>query len=147
MIYSRPFIDKTLNQKDNMKKINDWDYYTNKTFRRYIYYIPLCTHIFNDTNTDIKNQMPFFFGLKYIYIYFIKRNKLDKESRDKILKYLYKTVSNLQHPKQLGKALRNNLKGCWRYRVDKFRIICELQEGKLVVLVVKVAQRDVVYED
>jgi mRNA interferase RelE/StbE len=74
-------------------------------------------------------------------------DKLDKESRDKILKYLYKTVSNLQHPNQLGKALRNNLKGCWRYRVNKFRIICELQEGELIVLVLKVAQRDIVYED
>ena len=81
MIYSRPFIDKTLNQKDNLKKINDWNYYTNKTFKHYIYYIPLCTQIFNDTNTDIKNQTPSFFGLKYIYLYFIKRNKLDKQSQ------------------------------------------------------------------
>ena len=81
MIYSRPFIDKTLNQKDNLKKINDWNYYTNKTFKHYIYYIPLCTQLFNDTDTDIKNQMPSFFGLKYIYLYFIKSNKLDKQSQ------------------------------------------------------------------
>ena len=74
-------------------------------------------------------------------------DKLDKESRDKILNYLYKTVSNLHHPNQLGKALRYDLKGYWRYRVDKFRIICKLEEDKLVVLVVKIAQRDVVYED
>ena len=81
MIYSRPFIDKTLNQKDNLKKINDWNYYTNKTFKHYIYYIPLCTQLFNDTDTDIKNQMPSFFGLKYIYLYFIKSNKLDNQSQ------------------------------------------------------------------
>ena len=81
MIYSRPFIDKTLNQKENVKKIHDWNYYTNKTFKHYIYYIPLCTQLFNDTDTDIKNQMPSFFGLKYIYLYFIKSNKLDKQSQ------------------------------------------------------------------
>jgi len=81
MIYSRPFIDKTLNQKENVKKIHDWDYYTNKTFKRYIYYIPLCTQLFNDSNTDIKNEMPSFFGLKDMYLYFIKRNKLDKQSQ------------------------------------------------------------------
>jgi len=47
----------------------------------------------------------------------------------------------------LGKALRGNKKGLWRYRVDKFRIICKLEEDKLVILVVKIAKRDVVYED
>lgn len=73
--------------------------------------------------------------------------KLDEESRNAILKYLYKTVLCLQHPKQLGKVLRYNLKGCWRYRVNKFRIVCELHEDKLIVLVVKIAKRDVVYED
>lgn len=81
MIYSRPFIDRTLNQKDSLKKINDWDYYTNKTFKRYIYYIPLCTQLFNDTNIENPNNMPSFFGLKYIYLYFIKQNKLDKQSQ------------------------------------------------------------------
>lgn len=79
MIYSRPFIDKTLNQKENIKNIHDWNYYTNKTFKHYIYYIPLCTQLFN--NTIIENQIPFFFGLKYIYLYFIKWNKLDKQSQ------------------------------------------------------------------
>jgi mRNA interferase RelE/StbE len=40
-----------------------------------------------------------------------------------------------------------NKKGLWRYRLDKFRIICKLEEDKLVVLVVAVAKRDVIYED
>lgn len=46
-----------------------------------------------------------------------------------------------------GKALRNNKKGLWRYRVDKFRIICKLEEEKLIILVIAIAKRDVVYED
>ena len=58
-------------------------YYTNKTFKHYIYYIPLCTKLFNDTDTNIKNEnnKSSFFGLKYIYLYFIKSNKLDKQSQ------------------------------------------------------------------
>ena len=61
--------------------------------------------------------------------------------------YLNKDVLNLEHPKVFGKALRNNKKGLWRYRVDKFRIICKLEEDKLIILVVAVAKRDIVYED
>ncbi len=74
-------------------------------------------------------------------------NKLDKKSQQEIQNYLNEIVLNLQHPKQLGKVLRYNLKGYWRYRVNKFRIVCELHEDKLIVLVVKIAKRDVVYDD
>ena len=60
---------------------------------------------------------------------------------------MYTRVLGLEHPKLFGKALRNNKKGLWRYRVDKFRIICKLEEDKLIILVVAIAKRDVVYED
>jgi mRNA interferase RelE/StbE len=73
--------------------------------------------------------------------------KLDKYSQQLIRNYLKDKVLNLEHPKMLGKALKHSLKGCWRYRVDKFRIVCDLQENRLIVLVVKIAKRDVVYED
>jgi mRNA interferase RelE/StbE len=73
--------------------------------------------------------------------------KLDKYAQQLIRNYLKDKVLKLEHPKLLGKALKYNLKGCWRYRVDKFRIICDLQENKLVVLIVKIAKRDVIYED
>jgi mRNA interferase RelE/StbE len=53
----------------------------------------------------------------------------------------------LEHPKLSGKALGANKKGLWRYRMDKFRIICKLEEEALVILVIKIAKRDVVYSD
>ena len=74
-------------------------------------------------------------------------DKLDKQSQKKVQSYLNKDVLNLEHPKVFGKALRNNKKGLWSYRVDKFRIICKLEEDKLIILVVAVAKRDIVYED
>jgi mRNA interferase RelE/StbE len=72
-------------------------------------------------------------------------NKLDKQSQQEIQSYLNERVLKLEHPKQSGKALTNNYKGLWRYRVDKFRILCCIQEDKLIVLVIKIAKRDVVY--
>ena len=73
--------------------------------------------------------------------------KLDKESQKLLQTYLNKRISKLDHPKLSGKALTADKKGYWRYRVDKFRIICKLEEKILTILVVKIAKRDVVYED
>ena len=74
-------------------------------------------------------------------------SKLSREQQSLIRSYLYTRILKLKHPKESGKALMGNKRGLWRYRVDKFRIICKLEEDKLVVLVVAVAKRDVVYED
>ena len=74
-------------------------------------------------------------------------SKLSHQQQSLIRSYLYTKVLGLEHPKLFGKALRNNKKGLWRYRVDKFRIICKLEEDKLIILVVAIPKRDVVYED
>ena len=73
--------------------------------------------------------------------------KLSHQSQSLIRNFLYTRILELNHPKQSGKALSANKKGYWRYRVDKFRIICKLEESKLVILIVKIAKRDVVYEN
>jgi len=73
--------------------------------------------------------------------------KLDKQSADAIERYLDNRVLKASHPKDLGKALALNYKGLWRYRVEKFRIICRIEDHKLVVLVVKIGSRDEVYDD
>ncbi len=74
-------------------------------------------------------------------------SKLNKDSQKLIQNYLNKIVLELNHPKDIGKILRHNLKGCWRYRVDKFRIICKIQEDKLIILVIKIGKRDEIYKD
>lgn len=73
--------------------------------------------------------------------------KLDHQTQYLIKNFLHTRILTLDHPKQSGKALSNNKKGYWRYRVDKFRIICKIEDDKLVVLIVKIAKRDVLYED
>jgi len=72
-------------------------------------------------------------------------SKLDYDSNKIIKNYLNNKILKFEHPKQLGKALRNNLKGLWRYRIDKFRIICKIQDDKLIVLVIKIGKRDEYY--
>ena len=72
--------------------------------------------------------------------------KLDKHSQREIQSYLNERILKLEHPKLSGKPLINDLKGFWRYRVDKFRIICKIQEDKLIILVIKIGKRQGVYE-
>jgi mRNA interferase RelE/StbE len=46
----------------------------------------------------------------------------------------------------LGRSLKGNKQGLWRYRVGNYRIICEILDTQMVVLVVKVGSRQSVYD-
>jgi len=71
--------------------------------------------------------------------------KLPKHSQKEIQNYFNETILKLEDPKLAGKALSHRLKGFWRYRLDKYRIICKLQRNKLTILVIKIAKRDEIY--
>ena len=71
--------------------------------------------------------------------------KLDKSDARRILDYMDGRVSHLENARTLGKALRGPLGEFWRYRVGQFRVICELQDKCLRVLVVRVGDRKEVY--
>jgi mRNA interferase RelE/StbE len=51
----------------------------------------------------------------------------------------------LQSPRQFGKALRGDLGEFWRCRVGDYRVLCQINDGELIVLVVKVGNRSDIY--
>ena len=69
--------------------------------------------------------------------------KIPSKFHTKILKFLETILDN---PKNKGKSLTGNLSGYWRYRVGDYRIICELQDQVLIVLVVKIGHRKNIYD-
>ncbi len=71
-------------------------------------------------------------------------SKADKQTQVKILKYLKKAA---QSPRSFGKALTGGLRGLWRYRIEDYRVICELRDQKLVVLVIDIGHRSAVYKN
>ena len=73
--------------------------------------------------------------------------KLDRGIQREILDYMDTRVAIAEHPRKCGKPLRASKFGLWRYRVRDYRIICELQENRLLVLVVAVGHRSTVYND
>jgi mRNA interferase RelE/StbE len=71
--------------------------------------------------------------------------KIDKQTARTIVNYMGDSISVLEDPRQQGKALKGPLGGLWRYQVGDFRIICDIQDGDLCILVVKIGNRRDVY--
>jgi mRNA interferase RelE/StbE len=71
--------------------------------------------------------------------------KLDKSSARRILDYLDQRIAPLDDARSIGKALGGPLGDFWRYRVGEFRIICELRDKSLRVVVVRIGNRKDVY--
>ena len=73
--------------------------------------------------------------------------KLDLNTRKLIENYIDNEVLRNNNPRDKGKALTGNRKGQWRYRVDKYRIVCRIQDEVLTILVLQSAKRDAIYDD
>jgi mRNA interferase RelE/StbE len=71
--------------------------------------------------------------------------KLDKPVADRILNFLRERVEKLEDPRQLGARLQGTLSGFWKYRVGDYRLICSLENDRLVVLVLRIGHRREVY--
>ncbi len=72
--------------------------------------------------------------------------KLDRQTQHEILRYLRERVATDEDPRRFGKPLSHELAGLWRYRVRDYRLICNFEDYKLVVLVLRVGHRKDIYE-
>ena len=72
---------------------------------------------------------------------------IDRAIQREILDYMDERVAKAKDPRDFGKPLRASKFGLWRYGVQDYRMICELQDKRLVVLVVALGHRSRVYED
>jgi mRNA interferase RelE/StbE len=71
--------------------------------------------------------------------------KIDKQAARRILNFMDERIAVLEDPRSRGKALAGPLGGLWRYRVGVYRILCDIQDNDVCVLVVKVGSRGDVY--
>ena len=72
--------------------------------------------------------------------------KLDKQAQGEILRYFRERIATDEDPHRFGKPLSRELAGLWRYRVRNYRMICNIEDDKLVVLVLRIGHRKNIYE-
>lgn len=72
--------------------------------------------------------------------------KLDRAAQQRILSWLDERIVGCDNPRQWGKELKGEFFGLWRYRVGDYRVVCHLQDQKLLVLVLRVGHRKDIYD-
>jgi mRNA interferase RelE/StbE len=73
-------------------------------------------------------------------------SKLDPQYSKRILKFLQQRIAKLDDPRSLGKALQGSRLGeFWKYRLGDYRLICKIEDDRLLVLVLRVGHRKEIY--
>ena len=71
--------------------------------------------------------------------------KLGKQAQHEIIAYLDERIADQGDPRRFGKGLKADLAGLWRYRVGDYRVLCQIRNRELLVLVVAVGHRRDIY--
>ena len=72
--------------------------------------------------------------------------KIDKNNAALILGWIRKNLENCKNPRIHGKGLTVNKSGFWRYRIGDYRLITEIQDNNIIILVLSVGHRRDIYK-
>ena len=67
--------------------------------------------------------------------------KLDRPVQKRILDWLDERIEGCKNPRHFGDPLKGDHAGLWRYRVGAYRVLCDIRDQKVVVLVIAVGHR------
>ena len=73
-------------------------------------------------------------------------SKLDKYTKKLIYAWIDKNLQGCSDPRLHGKALTSNRKGQWRYRIGDYRLIAEMEDGRVVILILSIGHRREIYD-
>lgn len=71
--------------------------------------------------------------------------KLDRYTQRMLKGWIEKNLMGADNPRSHGKGLTANRSGQWRYRIGDYRLICHIDDGKLVILALTVGHRSEIY--
>lgn len=72
--------------------------------------------------------------------------KMDKHTASLIVGWIRKNLEGCSNPCIIGKGLVANRSGQWRYRVGDYRLIAEIQDEKIIILIVSIGHRREIYD-
>ena len=71
--------------------------------------------------------------------------KLDPVVQRRLRDFFQRRVLPADSPRVSGKPLRGKQANFWRYRIGSWRVVAEMQDHRLVMLIVRVGHRGQVY--
>lgn len=87
--------------------------------------------------------------MKYQVVYETKAikslSKIDKDQQAMILGWVKKNLVNTTNPRKFGKALKGNLKEYWRYRIGDYRLIVDISDNQVKIIIININHRSKIY--
>ena len=71
--------------------------------------------------------------------------KLNRAAQESIVRFLRERIRLAENPRQWGKPLDGDKVGLWRYRVGDYRLICDIKDPEITILVLELGHRKDVY--
>ena len=71
--------------------------------------------------------------------------KMNARISTNLLAWIKKNLDGCQNPRAHGKALAADLSGLWRYRIGDYRIIAEISDSTVTVIVLEAGHRSIIY--
>lgn len=72
--------------------------------------------------------------------------KLDKATASMIISFIDKKLDGCSDPRAHGRSLTANHSGKWRYRVGDYRLLCMIEDNRIIITVVAVGHRKEIYD-
>ena len=72
--------------------------------------------------------------------------KMDRATRELIISYIEKNLVGTENSRLKGKPLVRNLSRLWRYRVENYRIIAEINDNEITIFILEVEHRSKIYK-
>lgn len=73
--------------------------------------------------------------------------KLDRYTQLIIKNWIVKNIMETDNPRHIGKGLTANRSGQWRYRIGDYRLICQIDDNKLIILALTIGHRRDIYNE
>lgn len=72
--------------------------------------------------------------------------KLDPETQKRLLSWISENVAGTGNPREKGRALKGRFRGLWRYRVGDYRIVCQIKDDEILILILRIAHTKDIYD-
>ena len=86
------------------------------------------------------------YRLEFTKSYMKDFRKLDRYTRELVLAWIRRNLSEIDDPRRIGKALTGNKEGYWRYRIGDYRLICMIEDERLLILALNIGHRKEIYQ-